>query len=188
MKHLLSVLVLITLLTSFPYSQDNNYVPGEIIVMLKPGETVSKVTNSFGAMNLRVKEPVIEYMNIWLFEFDNSRANDNTALSEIRKHPSVSVAQFNHYVTDRSQVIPNDPFFNSNQWSLNNTGQTGGTPDADIDAPEAWGLSTSGLTAAGDTIVVAIVDGGFYFNHTDLHLWKNMVGIIIKEGTFMVLT
>lgn len=55
---------------------------------------------------------------------------------------------------------------------MNNTGQTGGTPDADIDAPEAWNLTTSGLTAAGDTIVVAVIDGGFYLNHLDLVFWK----------------
>ena len=38
-------------------------------------------------------------------------------------------------------LIPNDTAF-SIQWSLNNTGQTGGTADADIDAPEAWSLHT----------------------------------------------
>src|SRR4030095_15216469 len=73
-------------------------------------------------------------------------------------------------VTER--VIPNDPSFGQ-QWSLNNTGQSGGTPDADIDGPEAWNLTTSGLTAAGDSIVVAIVDGGFYLTHPDLKFWKN---------------
>jgi hypothetical protein len=44
------------------------------------------------------------------------------------------------------QVIPNDPYF-VNQFSLNNTGQIftdghSGTFDADIDAPEAWTVST----------------------------------------------
>jgi subtilisin family serine protease len=56
---------------------------------------------------------------------------------------------------------------------MHNTGQSGGTVDADIDAPEAWDLGTGGLTAAGDTIVVAVVDGGFYLNHLDMNFWKN---------------
>ncbi len=172
MKYLFSILILFALLSTYSFAQDNNYVPGEIIVMLKHGEPVSRLTNTFGAMGLVVKEPVVEYMNIWLLKFDNARTSEQTALNEIRKNSSVAAAQFNHYVTNRSLVIPNDASFGQ-QWSLNNTGQSGGTVDADIDAPEAWGLSTSGLTAAGDTIVVAIVDGGFYFNHADLHFWKN---------------
>ncbi len=171
MKYILFAIILSVFDTFSVYSEDNNYVHGEIIVMLKSGESTSVLTNSFGSMNMRVKEPIVEYMNIWLYEFDNSRTNEETALNEIRKHSSVSVAQFNHYVTDRS-VTPNDTRF-SEQWSLNNTGQTGGTPDADIDAPEAWNLTTSGLTAAGDSIVAAVIDGGFYLNHLDLTFWKN---------------
>ncbi len=171
MKYLLPVLVFTIILTAYSFSQDNNYVHGEIIVMLKSGETTSRLVNSFGFMNLRVKEPIVEYMNIWLYEFDNKRTDEQTALIEIRKHSSVSIAQFNHYITERS-VFPNDTRFGE-QWSMNNTGQTGGTPDADIDAPEAWDLVTGGLTAAGDTVVVAVIDGGFYLNHLDLSFWKN---------------
>ncbi len=171
MKYILFALIL-SIIGSFSiYSEDKNYVPGEIIVMLKPGENVNKLSNSFGFIGLTVKEPVVEYMNIWLYKFDNNRVNSQTVLNEIRKHSSVSVAQFNHYVTDRS-VTPNDTRF-SEQWSLNNTGQSGGTVDADIDAIEAWELTTSGLTAAGDTIVAAVIDGGFYLNHLDLSFWKN---------------
>ena len=33
-------------------------------------------------------------------------------------------------------VVPNDPLF-ADQWALDNTGQTGGTRDADIDAVES---------------------------------------------------
>lgn len=171
MKHLLFVLIFCVLGTFSANSEDNNYVPGEIIVMLKAGENVDKLSNSLGFMGLAVKEPVIEYMNIWLFRFDNSRISSQLALNEVKKHPSVSVAQFNHYVTERS-LTPNDTRF-AEMWSLNNTGQTGGTVDADIDAIEAWNLTTSGLTAAGDTIVAAVIDGGFYLNHADLSFWKN---------------
>ncbi|MBA7602614.1 hypothetical protein ES703_09710 [subsurface metagenome] len=60
------------------------------------------------------------------------------------------------------QVIPNDTYF-PNQWHLNNTGQSGGTPDADIDATLAWEVST------GDPdIVVAVVDSGVDTGHPDL--------------------
>ena len=171
MKYLLFAVIFCFLGTISLHAEDNNYVPGEIIVMLKAGENVNKLSNSFGFMGMVVKEPVVEYMNIWLYKFDNSRISAQTMLNEVKKHPAVSVAQFNHYVTERS-VTPNDTRFGE-MWGLNNTGQSGGTVDADIDAPEAWELSTGGLTAAGDTIASAVIDGGFYLNHTDMNFWKN---------------
>lgn len=57
--------------------------------------------------------------------------------------------------------IPNDRYFGK-QWGLNNTGQTGGTPDADIDAPEAWDITQ----ASG--VKIAICDTGIDQNHEDL--------------------
>lgn len=66
-------------------------------------------------------------------------------------------------------ATPNDAKF-TNQWSLNNTGQTGGTSDADIDAPEAWDIQS-----AATNIVVAVVDSGMRLTHEDLadNLWVN---------------
>lgn len=58
--------------------------------------------------------------------------------------------------------IPNDPYFNQ-QWALNNVGQTGGTPDADIDAPEAWDV-VSGAPA----VKIAILDTGIDQDHEEL--------------------
>jgi subtilisin family serine protease/C1A family cysteine protease len=60
------------------------------------------------------------------------------------------------------QVIPNDPYF-SYLYGLHNTGQTGGTADADIDAPEAWTLTTG-----SSSVIVAVVDTGVDYNHPDL--------------------
>ncbi len=65
-------------------------------------------------------------------------------------------------VSPGGQVIPNDPSFSS-LYGLHNTGQTGGTADADIDAPEAW----SYVTGSSD-VIVAVVDTGVDYNHPDL--------------------
>ncbi len=58
-------------------------------------------------------------------------------------------------------TFPDDPFFWF-LWALHNTGQNGGTPDADIDAPEAWDLHTG-----NDTVTVAVLDTGIA-THPDL--------------------
>jgi len=169
------IILICTLLLILPlHSEDNNYVRGEIIVMLKYNKNINQLTNDFKAVNLEIKEPVVDFMNIWLMKFDYSRTSHQSVLAEIRKHPAVAIAQFNHYVSER--IIPNDTRFGE-QWSMNNTGQSGGTPDADIDAPEAWDIVTGGLTAAGDTIVIAVIDGGFYLNHLDIRWNKNWYDI-----------
>lgn len=58
--------------------------------------------------------------------------------------------------------LPNDQWF-AYQWNLHNTGQQGGEPDADVDAPEAWEIS-QGLT----TTVLAVIDTGVDLDHPDL--------------------
>ncbi len=129
-------------------------------------------------------------MNIWLIKYNPDRVSDLEILNQVKSNSAVKEVQFNHYVelregvaykefnvplTDRS-TTPNDTRFNE-QWALNNTGQTGGLNDADIDAPEAWDFTTGGLTALGDTIVVAIIDGGCDLNHQDLSYWINWAEI-----------
>lgn len=70
-------------------------------------------------------------------------------------------------------VVPNDPSFSS-QWALANTGQSvngvTGTPGADIDATEAWAITT------GDPApVVVVLDSGVDLDHPDLapNIWTN---------------
>jgi len=120
-------------------------------------------------------------MNIWWVKYNSEENNDAEVRFRISKDPRVSIVQFNHQVTLRESFdefasqfanFPNDPMFNQ-QWALHNTGQTGGAPDADIDAPEAWDIATGGVTVLGDSIVVAIVDGGCQLNHPDLNYWYN---------------
>ena len=56
---------------------------------------------------------------------------------------------------------PNDPLF-SDQWHLQNTGQTGGTPGADANVIPAWQKAT------GEGVTIAIVDDGLQSDHPDL--------------------
>lgn len=70
---------------------------------------------------------------------------------------------------EHASAVPNDPKFGQ-QWQFNNTGQSGGTFDADIDATEAWSIQTG-----SDTLVIALSDTGVAYNHTDLkeNMWSN---------------
>jgi subtilisin family serine protease len=59
------------------------------------------------------------------------------------------------------KVTPSDPYY-SKQWHLNNIGSVG-VADADINAPEAWGIYKG-----SNAIIVAIIDEGVNTTHNDL--------------------
>ena len=93
-----------------------------------------------------------------------------TLLGTLEKlEPSLRVAMVQPNAKIQAAGIPNDPSF-SKLYGLNNTGQTGGKFDADIDATEAWDTQTG----TGRTIV-AILDTGVDYNHPDLrdNIWTN---------------
>ncbi len=71
-------------------------------------------------------------------------------------------------------IIPDDPEFSS-QWHLDNIGQTGGTFDTDIDAPEAWEIQKG-----SSDIIIAICDSGVDYTHPDLadNIWNNTDEIV----------
>ncbi len=73
--------------------------------------------------------------------------------------------------------VPNDSDF-GDQWGLNNTGQNGGLIDADIDAVEAWDISTG-----NSDVLVAVIDTGVDYTHPDLvdNIWVNP-GEIAGDG------
>ena len=74
--------------------------------------------------------------------------------------------------------VVNDPDFNL-QWHYKNTGQTGGTPGADIRLPEAW------TTSMGRSeVVVAVIDGGVDLAHEDINsnMWINRAEYNGRDG------
>ncbi len=73
------------------------------------------------------------------------------------------------FADSESPVVLNDPRYND-LWYLNNTGQTGGTPSADVSFSD--GLD---IFEGTKEVVVAVIDQGIDFNHQDLSLgmWTN---------------
>ena len=65
---------------------------------------------------------------------------------------------------------PNDPDFGK-QWSLNNTGQLGGPPGADIGMLNAWAMERG-----NPGVIVAIIDSGVDHTHPDLapNMWEGI--------------
>ncbi len=183
MKKLLltGCIVLFLFTTNFVFGQRaTNHRQGEFMVQLKNSNDLQQLTKRYSSQGLTETETISKRFNIYLLKFDNQRSDQQMLLQDIKSARSVINAQFNHTISLRDvedgDTIPNDPNFDI-QWSLRNTGQNGGKVDADIDATNAWGITKGGLTALGDTIVVAVVDGGSDTDHEDLdfkHNWDEI--------------
>jgi thermitase len=87
------------------------------------------------------------------------------AAAALERSPLVAYAEPNLILS--TQAVPNDPLF-PQLYGLTNTGQTGGTPDADIDAPEGWDAAGLGAFPASGGVKVGIVDTGIQSSHPDL--------------------
>jgi subtilisin family serine protease len=103
-----------------------------------------------------------------IFRLKFARDSDvRSAVLEFGNDKNVEYAEPNYIIP--TSLIPNDSNFDQ-QWALNNTGQTAGMVDADIDAPEAWDIET------GDSqIIIAVIDTGVDWDHPDLaaNIWIN---------------
>jgi len=66
-------------------------------------------------------------------------------------------------------AIPNDSSFGT-LWGLNNSGQSQGVGNSDVNAPEAWETTTGSRS-----VVVAVIDSGVDYTHPDLaaNVWTN---------------
>ena len=171
LQHLRTYLVVLLTVAICSASLAQQRVPGSLLVMLKPHASIQSLQKELADRG-HITEVSVKLlsnnMHIWQVQVDDR--DTDKALEVFLSSPLIEIAQYEHIAQPRS--APNDTLY-PQQWPLNNTGQTGGVPDADIDAEEAWGLTTSGVTAKGDTIVVAIIDQGIDMEHIDIDFWVN---------------
>jgi hypothetical protein len=158
------------------------YIEGQVIVRFNhPINSLDEAQWLMGANKYLVKQTLVKALDIYLIELTGNTTVQQ-ALVDLEDLQSLKWAQANHKLKERT-TFPNDPSF-SNQWDMHNTGQSGGTVDADIDAPEAWDLGTGGTDPGGNDIVVAIVDGGMELTHSNLvpNLWVNQAEAVGTPG------
>ncbi|MEG4503927.1 S8 family serine peptidase, partial [Microcoleus sp. F6_B4] len=163
------------------------YKPGELLVKLRPNvndvaiQSVFQINGALAVEDLvppslqlnSASEP--DELDQWRLVKLASNADLLAIQTSLAQDPRVETVELNYLVSINS--VPNDPQF-TQLWGLNNTGQIGGTPDADIDAPEAWDIQKG-----SKNVVVAVVDTGVDYNHQDLaaNIWSN-TGEIAGDG------
>ncbi|QQR87858.1 MAG: S8 family serine peptidase [Flavobacteriales bacterium] len=140
-------------------------IPGDIIIQVAPGADAQAIAEAAARFNgeptgLHVVRELSRPMRAWLLHYEAIGIDHSAFVRQVRSQPGVTIAQSNHVVKDR--IVPNDPQYGS-VWHHDN-----------IDSEIAWDISTGGLTATGDTIVVCIVENAD-LPHPDLigNAWFN---------------
>lgn len=112
----------------------------------------------------------------WFKIYFESDVEEEVLASMYSSLPEIEVAEriYVRYLVGEALTIDeilsfNDPLL-PQQWHYNNTGQTGGTPGADINLFPAWNFTTG-----SQDVIVKVVDSGIDLNHPDLieSLWQN---------------
>jgi subtilisin family serine protease len=171
-----------------------NYIPGEIIIKFKEDvtleisnsnsieitgiDTIDYLNNLFKVREIKLTilsgiKPkdtelvkIIGLDRIYTFEIDQE-INIQEACKLYNDNSYIEYAEPSYY--GQGCITPNDTNFNL-KWGLHNTGQTGGSADADIDAPDGWDIETG-----EQGVKIAIIDSGIEYTHSDLssRIWIN---------------
>jgi subtilisin family serine protease len=147
------------------------YVRGEVLVKFRDEASSSGIQSLnavAGAREIRALSGNARVIHQYKLE---GALSVEEAVLKYRSDPAVEYAEPNYLYW--LKTIPGDAQFDS-LWSLHNVGQTvngtAGKADADIDAPEAWDISTG-----SPSVIVAVIDSGIAYDHPDLapNMWKN---------------
>jgi subtilisin family serine protease len=140
------------------------HVPGEILISFKPGAPGLERASAMAALNASPVQSFRSGGEHWRL---GPGVTVEKALERMSRNPHVRYAEPNFILT--TDLIPNDPNL-PQLYGMINTGQTGGTADADIDADQAWSIARG-----SHNVIVGIIDTGIDYNHPDLaaNIWTN---------------
>ena len=150
-----------------PASAAPPYRPDRILVKPKPGVATATATAMRPRIGARLHRRYPEF-GLEVLQLDKTVSVEE-AIRELKMSGAVEYAEPDYEL--HILATPNDPrYADGSMWGLHNTGQSSGTNDADIDAPEAWDIRNN----AGN-IIVAVIDTGVRYTHEDLaaNMWRN---------------
>lgn len=142
--------------TALAQTPPESFVPGEVLVKFEPGTSGQQVAEAHRRNGGQVQQ-TIPNIGVQVVSVPTSREQSSVAAYE--RNPNVLFAEVNGFY---QATTTNDPRVGK-QWQYNNTGQTSGSSDADIDAFEAWQV-----THGSNTVAISVLDTGIDQSHEDL--------------------
>jgi subtilisin family serine protease len=139
-------------------SAEPPYVTGEIIFGTASDLSAEDLQQLVDRHGCALKESAAE-LGIFLATVPASRTAQDV-IADLEADTEVKFAHLN-YLGRGGDFFPDDTHFNR-QWHHYNTGQTGGTPDADIDSEMGWVW-----TRGSEDVVVAVLDSGIDSDHIE---------------------
>ena len=161
------VAVVILALTAFAGPADAAYRQGEVLIRYKPGLRAQAQSAISAAGATVVRD--IDQIRARRVKLPPGMSVED-AIERFKKNPNVEYVGPNHVVS--VCLEPNDDIYNNGllglgvflQWGLYSIDY----PDADIDAPQAWDITTG-----SSDLVIAVIDTGIDTDHEDL--WEKIV-------------
>lgn len=165
--------------------EPNSLAVPEVLVKFRPGVSEEAIERILAAFNDRQEDEIEALPGLQAID-DLDDAEPAEVVAQYQALPEVEYAEPNYEISlvepgdvgfasdessyeegSREHLHPHDPLF-SEQWALDNHGQSGGKEGADIGAALAWSVTTG-----SDKVVVAVIDTGVDYTHTDLasNIW-----------------
>src|SRR5262249_55946655 len=136
-----------------PGANATKYVPDKLLVRFKPGTPAASRAAAHADLGSSVVKRFETVDGLEHVKLPPGLKVED-AIRNYRRNPNIRYAEPDFVV--HAVVTPNDPQF-SQLWGLSNAN------DADIDAPEAWNITTG-----SSNVVVGVIDTGADYNHPDL--------------------
>ena len=140
---------------------------GELVAKVRPRLSEAQRTELFAEHGLEVVRPLHGLAGVYVLR-PISADDEVEAAAALHRDRRVLYAHPDFRVKAERHQVVQDPFFGE-QWHLENTGQGGGTPGADINVQEAWNITM------GAGVRVGMLDDSCDVDHEDLV--NNYLGI-----------
>ncbi len=143
---------------------DSNFLlTDQIIVQFKDGISSEQITEVLKKYHLEIVEEYTDRSNNFLLRVtSDSGANPLKISNRLHSEGLTEYVEPNLMVQYKKYFEPSDAKY-PKQWHLKNRGGVELVAGADVNAPEAWDITTGSRN-----VIVAVIDDGFDLDHPDL--------------------